>query len=262
MIRHLTAIWNFRHFLLAVVRLDLRLRYRRSVLGVGWSLLNPIAMTAVFVIVFTQLLGGGNFREYAPSLLLGMAVWSFLRDSAVVGCHALLHNEAYIRQSPLPLGLYPLRTVLGQAIHSSIAFAVALGVLVFFRGGLSPLAVLWSVIPGLILALLAAWGAATVCAFVNVYCQDTKHVMEIAAQMLFFLTPIVYPVEVLTNRGLGWLARLNPVNLFLELIRTPLLHGEPPALELLAKAAFGTVAILLLAAGVVARLQKRVIFHL
>ncbi len=262
MIRHLSAIWTFRYFLFAVVRLDLRMRYKRSMLGVGWSLLNPIAMSAVFVIVFTQLLGGGNFREYAPSLLLGMAIWGFLRDSAVVGCHALISNEAYIRQSPLPLGLYPLRTVLGLAIHSSIAFGVALGVLCFFRGGFAPLGILWAVIPGLILGLLAAWGAATLFAFVNVYCQDTKHVMDIGAQMLFFLTPIFYPVEVLTKRGLGWLARINPVNLFLELIRTPLMHNEPPPAELLIKAAIGTALLLVFSAWVVSRMQKRVIFHL
>src|SRR5437588_4593802 len=105
MISHLTAIWKFRHFLLALVRLDLRLRYRRSILGIGWSLLNPIAMTIVFTVVFSNLLGNGA-RDYAPYLLAGMAVWGFLKESACVGCRALLANEAYIRQSPLPYGLY------------------------------------------------------------------------------------------------------------------------------------------------------------
>ena len=82
MIHHLTAIWRFRHFLLALVRLDLRLRYRRSVLGIGWSLLNPLAMTAVFVVVFSGPLGGGQASDYASSLLLGLAVWNFFREAA------------------------------------------------------------------------------------------------------------------------------------------------------------------------------------
>src|SRR5262245_922506 len=99
MIHHLTAIWKFRHFLLALVRLDLRLRYRRSVLGIGWSLLHPLAMTAVFVVVFTQILGGGSIEDYAPKLLLGMAVWGFFRDCTCIGCRALIQNEPYIRQS-------------------------------------------------------------------------------------------------------------------------------------------------------------------
>src|SRR5262245_7104491 len=86
MIQHLTAMWKFRHFLFALVKLDLRLRYRRSVLGVGWSLLNPIAMTIVFTVVFSNLLGGGDPIAYAASVLTGMAVWSFLRDSTLNGC--------------------------------------------------------------------------------------------------------------------------------------------------------------------------------
>src|SRR5438128_481782 len=126
MIRHLTAIWKYRHFLLALVRLDLRLRYRRSVLGIGWSLLHPLAMTAVFAVVFSQLLGGNDLARYIPHLLIGMAVWNFLREAAVSGCRSLIANESYIRQSPLPYGIYTLRVVLGLAIHSSIALVVAI----------------------------------------------------------------------------------------------------------------------------------------
>src|SRR5579885_3244026 len=108
MFRHLSAVWTARHFLLALVRLDLRLRYRRSVLGIGWSLLNPLAMTAVFTVVFSQLLGGNDLPRYVPHLLIGMAVWGFLREAAVSGCRSLINNESYIRQSPLPYGIYTL----------------------------------------------------------------------------------------------------------------------------------------------------------
>src|SRR5690349_20814982 len=118
MLKHMTAVWKYRHFLAALVRLDLRLRYRRSVFGIGWSLLNPIAMTVVFCVVFSTILGnGGDPGKYAAYLLTGLAVWGFIRDSALNGCRAFIQNEAYIRQSPLPFSLYPLRTVLGQTIH-------------------------------------------------------------------------------------------------------------------------------------------------
>ena len=100
MIQHVTAVWKFRHFLMALVKLDLRQRYRRSVLGIGWSLLNPIAMTVVFTVVFSNLLGNGDPIGYAASVLDGMAVWGFLRDSRSIGCRCFMTNEAYIRQSP------------------------------------------------------------------------------------------------------------------------------------------------------------------
>ncbi|MBY0460460.1 MAG: hypothetical protein K2V38_24355, partial [Gemmataceae bacterium] len=102
MFRHLAAVWTARYFLFALVKLDLRLRYRRSVLGVGWSLLHPVAMTAVFTVVFSQLFGDGNPVGYAAYALSGLAVWAFLRDSATIGSKAFAQNESYIRQSPMP----------------------------------------------------------------------------------------------------------------------------------------------------------------
>lgn len=268
MIRHLTGIWRFRHFLLALVRLDLRLRYRRSVLGVGWSLLNPIAMTVVFTIVFGTLLGD-NPKELAPYLLVGMAVWGFLKESAVQGSRAFLANETYIRQSPLPYAVYPLRTVLGQAIHFVIALAVAVLLVVVLRGGLGseergtgPAEVLGALVPGLALALVAAWAAATLFAFLNVYFQDTQHLLEVGSQILFYLTPIIYRPNVLVDKRAGWVLDLNPAYLFLELIRTPITAGTLPPADLYLTAAAFVAALVGLAVGATAWLQKRVIFHL
>ncbi|MDB5308711.1 MAG: hypothetical protein JWO38_2913 [Gemmataceae bacterium] len=262
MIQHLTAIWKFRHFLLALVRLDLRLRYRRSILGVGWSLLNPIAMTTVFAVVFVQLFGGNNPKAYIPFLLIGMAVWGFLREGTVQGCRALIGNEAYIRQSPLPYGLYTLRTILGQAIHSGIAFGIGLAVTVACQKDFRAIGILWAVFPAIVLAFLAAWSVATIFAFINVYFQDTQHLLEVGAQIVFYLTPIMYPREVLDRGGIGWMADLNPANLFLELIRTPIVTGEPPTADLYLTVLGITTVSIGLAVGTAAWLQKRVVFHL
>jgi ABC-type polysaccharide/polyol phosphate export permease len=272
MIHQLTAVWKFRHFLLALVRLDLRQRYRRSVLGVGWSLLHPLAMTAVFAVVFSQLLGGGDIRRYVPHLLIGMALWGFLKDSAVHGCRALIASEAYIRQSPLPYTVYTLRTVLGLAIHGGIALAMAIGLTILIQetalfpgaaaGSPGAYKVLWAIIPGIVMTLLTAWAVATVFAFVNVYFHDTQHILEVGAQILFFMTPIIYFADNLHAKNMAWMLNINPVNLFLELIRTPLLTGQPPANDVLVAGAILTAATIGLAVGTTLWLQKRVIFHL
>jgi len=261
MIQHLTAIWKFRHFLYALVRLDLRLRYRRSILGVGWSLLNPIAMTVVFAIVFSSLLGGGDIPRYVPHLLIGMAVWGFLRECAVSGCKALIASECYIRQSPLPYSIYPLRVVFGQAIHSAIALVVAIGVTIVYKPDTSALAFLY-IVPGLILGFITAWAAATIFAFINVYFQDTSHLLEVGSQIVFFMSPIIYYSQNLTDKGMQWLLDINPVQLFLELIRAPIVTGQPPSGELLLIGVGFTALMAGLAAGTTAWLQKRVIFHL
>ena len=117
MIAHLSAVWQFRYFWLSLVRLDLQNRYRRSVLGIGWSMLHPLAMTVVFCVAFGGILGTDDWRVYAPFLLAGMIVWDFVKGSALQGCESFIRAEAYIRQCPLPYSIYPLRTVLGTFIH-------------------------------------------------------------------------------------------------------------------------------------------------
>ena len=85
MIRHVTAIWSFRHFWMSLVRLDLRNRYRRSVLGIGWSLLHPLAMTVVFCLVFSRVLNQTDWRSYAPFLLAGIGNYTMIADAQVNG---------------------------------------------------------------------------------------------------------------------------------------------------------------------------------
>jgi ABC-type polysaccharide/polyol phosphate export permease len=118
------------------------------------------------------------------------------------------------------------------------------------------------IIPGLVLAFLCAWAAATITAFANVYFHDVQHLLEVGSQIMFFATPLMYGPSQLINKGLGWFVNINPVYLFLQLIRDPIVYGTTPATELYVYAAILTVVLIGLAVGMVAWLQKRVIFHL
>src|SRR5207245_6195423 len=94
---YLAAIWRCRFFWLSLVRMDLRTRYRRSVLGMGWSLLHPIAMTAIICIVFTKVFGL-NSRNYVLHVLAGLACWNYILFVALQGCQCFYQGEMYIRQ--------------------------------------------------------------------------------------------------------------------------------------------------------------------
>src|SRR4051794_39901621 len=99
MTTYLATVWQFRHFWLSLVRMDLRTRYRRSLLGVGWSLLQPLAMTAIFTVVFAMLFHA-TITEFIPNVLTGMVCWNFIIGCGVTGCHCFLLGESYIRQCP------------------------------------------------------------------------------------------------------------------------------------------------------------------
>lgn len=260
----LVTIWQFRHFWLALAGMDLRVRYRRSVLGLGWSLLHPLVMTVVFCVAFASWLGNGDWRSAAPFYLAGLAVWEFVKHSAVQGSLTFLRNEPYIRQSPIPLAVYTLRTSLGTAVHFLIALAlavVAAGVL-NTADHLTPLYAIWSVLPAVAMLIVFSWAVTALCAITNVFFHDTQHLAEVGFGICFFLTPIIYPKERLTERGLGFVADVNPVVAFLDVIRDPLLTGVPPTAAVFAKAFGVTFVAFTAAVAAFAAFERRLVFHL
>lgn len=261
MFQHLKAIWTYRYFWLSLVKMDLVTRYRRSVLGIAWSLLTPLAMTAVYCIVFSQL-NGADWKIYAQRTLAGIAVWELLRNTLVQGCKSFLQNEAYIRLSPLPYGIYPLRTVMGNSIHFFITMSVLIAAVAVLNPSIYIQPTIWAAVPGILLAMLFGWGIATIAAFGTTYFHDISHLIEVSTLAIFFLTPIIYGRELLDSKGLSWLVDVNPIYVFIEIIRDPIVEGTLPGLERYGFAGGLTLASFVLAMGVISWLQKRVVFQL
>jgi ABC-type polysaccharide/polyol phosphate export permease len=260
MVAYLADIWRLRYFWSSLVRIDLRNRYRRSVLGIGWSLLHPILMTAVLCAVFCPLFRI-DYRQFAPYLLAGLAFWNFLVTTSTNGCHCFFQGEAYIRQQAAPLVIYPLRTVLGTAIHGVAALSVVL-IFTWCMNGFGNLPALISLVPSLTLIFLLGWSLALCFGITNVIFQDTQHLTEVLFQILFYLTPVMYPSKLLAERRMDWLVRYNPLASFLELVRVPILEGQLPPWSAFATA-LGTVLVLLTAGTIaVSRLERRLIFYL
>ncbi len=260
MVAYVVQIWRLRYFWSSLVRIDLRNRYRRSVLGMGWSLLHPILMTTVLCAVFCPLFKA-DYRTFAPYLMAGLAFWNFAVSTTSQGCHCFIQGESYIRQQAAPLAIYPLRTVLGTGIHFVAALVV---VLVFSWGfqGFNNLPSLVSLVPTLALMLVFGWSLALCCGMTNVIFQDTQHLVEIVFQVLFYLTPVMYPAKMLAERNMNWVVQWNPLAAFLELVRAPILEGQLPSAN-----AYGvalTLVTLLAATAVAAltKLERRLIFHL
>ena len=257
---YLGSVWRCRHFWLALVRVDLRRRYRNSVLGMGWSLLHPIAMTLILCVVFSQLLGAQP-KEYAVYLIAGLTCWNFIVNVALMGCQSIFQGEAYIRQQPAPLAIYPLRIALGETIHFLTALAVALALAWWLNGPPGARALL-SLPVSLVLLFTLGWSLAIITGLLNVYFQDTQHLCDVSFKLLFYVTPIIYNAQLLRGNRLSLLIRCNPLVPFLDLIRQPIVTGQPAAASTYAAAA----AVVLACAGVaillLARCERRLIFHL
>jgi ABC-type polysaccharide/polyol phosphate export permease len=262
MVGYLGAMWRCRYFWMSLVKIDLRTRYRRSVIGLGWSLLRPILMTVILCLVFRGIFHRTDIAEYAPWLLGGLVLWDYISTATKSGCQCFFQGEQYIRQHPAPIAIYPLRTALGETVHFLLALCVVFGLAWFLRG-LPSLPALLSLVPALVLLFLLAWSLALIAGFANVYFQDTQHLTEVGFQILFYATPIIYRLEDLgEGRRLVTLVRYNPLIPFFDLVRDPILYGKVPAPLI-----FGQAALTVLVAGLAAtfvcnRAQKQLIFHL
>ncbi|MEN6405957.1 MAG: ABC transporter permease [Thermoguttaceae bacterium] len=256
---YLRNIWQLRYFWMALVRNDLRNRYRRSVIGIGWSLLHPIAMTIVLCMVFTQLYHQ-NLREYAPYVLSGLTYWGFISAVVMQGCQCFFQGEHYIRQQPAPLAIYPLRTTLGAGFHFVLGLGVAI-VLVWCFKGFGNLPTLMYLVPTLALLFVVGWSLAACTGLSNVLFQDSQHLFEVLMQILFYLTPIFWHVDSMPSR-FRQMAMLNPFAVLLDLVRKPLLEGQCPSWSsVLFGAAIGAVAVGA-ASLALKRFEKRIIFYL
>jgi lipopolysaccharide transport system permease protein len=245
---------------MALVRIDLKNRYRRSVIGVGWSLLHPILMTIVLCTVFSQLFEM-PIKTYAPFLMSGLVFWIYITAAMSQGCHCFIQGEPYIRQHPAPLAIYPLRTVLGGGIHFLMGMAVVLILAGLFIGFSNPVALV-SLVPTLLLMFIFGWSLAILMGVMNVLFQDCQHLVEVLIQVLFYVTPIMYTPEMLETRGLNWVVYLNPIAIMLELLRKPILDGEMPSALAYGQ---GLIAVSIAAVAAVltlSKIEKKMIFYL
>jgi lipopolysaccharide transport system permease protein len=259
MSRFLREIWGCRYFWLSLVQFDLRAKYHGSAIGIGWSLLRPLAMTAIVTTVFHQLFDVSAL-EYASYALAGIACWGYFTGIASEGCGCLFRAEAYIRQCRVPLAIYPLRIALGYTFHLLLTVSMVLLVSGSLHGFSHP-ASLVSLIPSLLLLFIFGWGVAAIAGLANVYFRDTHHICDVAFQLLFYATPVLYPARLLEERRLGWVVTYNPLAAFLELIRLPILEGRVPSAATYGAAVLTVIAIVGLAALLFQRMQRDVVFR-
>jgi ABC-type polysaccharide/polyol phosphate export permease len=258
---YLRAVWRCRFFWLSMVKSDLRSRHHGSTLGMGWSVLQPLAMSVIICAAFHNIFGL-PITYFGPFLMVGLALWNFILNASIQGCQCFRSAEAYIRQYPAPLAIYPLRTTLGLAFQFLVALGVAILITAFLNGAPRPLPLL-SLIPSLALIVVLGWALAVLGGLANVHFPDTSHLAEVGFQGLFFLSPVMYPKDQIAHDPLvANLFRYNPLVFFFRLLREPVLEGHVPALETYAAAALIVLVLTLVAAYLLRRLEPQLIYHL
>lgn len=225
-----------------VVR-DLKLRYKRSVLGIAWSLLNPLLQLLVFSFVFRYLIPL-HIPDYTIFLFSGILMWTWFQASLYSATGAIVDNTMLIRQPGFPSGILPVVTVTSNTINFLLALPVLLGV-VWATGhhpNLSLIALPFVILIQFILTLSISYYLA----ILHVPYRDTQYLLGILLMLGFYLVPIFYNAANIPAKYQP-IYRLNPVVGILESYRSILLHGQmPPAVPLVIT---GLISLMILALG-------------
>jgi len=244
----LGELFAYRELVANLTVRDLKLKYKRSSLGVAWSLLNPLFMMAIYTAVFSVFLRVVTLPHYWALVLIGLLAWVFFTNALVSATTSLVHSGNLISKVYFPIEALPLASVLSSFVNFLISLAALIGVLLVARLTLGPPLLVLPVILAAQLAFTA--GLSLLIATLTVYFRDLEHLVLLAVTALFYVTPVLYPLDARALphgavRYIPWL-RLNPMAWFIDSYHAVLYYNTWPDLPqfglMLAAAALALLA--------------------
>ncbi len=222
-VRDLSEAWSLRRLCWTLAWLDIKLRYRGSMLGPFWLTLSTAIMVAAMGGIYASLFHM-NLREYLPFLALSLVLWSFLATLVGDASLGFTASEAMIRSVRMPFALYGARIVMRNLLVLAHNIVVIVGVFAIYDtwpgiGGLLAL-------PGLALWLVDSLALAMILGALCARFRDIPPIVANVVQMMFFVTPVIWRPE-LVGKDKMWLLPLNPFDSILEVVRGPLLADLP-----------------------------------
>jgi len=232
LVRALRELWAFREVVWAFAERDTRLKYKQAVLGVAWSVIQPLAFLAIFVFIFGRVgrVSTGSI-PYPAFALTALVPWFFVQTAVSFGAQALLMDGALLRKVYFPREA----SVLGAVLSAGLDFSLGL-VLLLVLGPFLGIRLSWTAllaVPlGIVLAVLAS-GVALALGALNVYYRDFRYVLPLFLQLWMFASPVAYPLTAVPERWRTLYVLANPVAGILDSFRRSLAEGRLPDLGLL-----------------------------
>ena len=248
---NLMEIWQHRELAMMLAWREILVRYKQSVLGAAWAIVQPLATMVVFTILFSLLLGRGNLPTvdgvpYTVSTYCALLPWQLFAQSVSRASMSIVSNQSLISKVYFPRLIIPLAPVLAALVDFGIAFLVLIGMM-FWYGIVPGPAVL--LLPAFVLlAVAAALGAALLLAAVNTMYRDVQHVVPFLVQLLMYLTPVLYAAESVLKNQSDWVRLvyfLNPMTGVVEGFRWALLGAAAPRPFVLAGSVVAVFALLI-----------------
>jgi lipopolysaccharide transport system permease protein len=243
------ALWMYRGFVLGSVRREFLSRYVNSLLGPGWALLNPLAMIAVYTLVFAHVMQSRLAEVpttfgYSIYLCAGLLTWQLFAEIVTRGQSVFVEQANLIKKLNFPRICLPAIVVLSALVN----FAIIFGLFTIFLivSGSFPGWVFLGIVPVLAILVVFAAGLGVALGVLNVFFRDVSQFTPIFLQLWFWFTPIVYPASIVPEPVRSWLDA-NPLAALIGAIQSILLRGELPSWLSLAPITLATALLCALA---------------
>jgi lipopolysaccharide transport system permease protein len=240
---NLGEMWKYRELTYFLIWRDIKVRYKQTVLGASWAILQPFLSMVVFSIFFGGFLNvpseGVPYPIFSYAALLPWGVFSKALNDAG---RSLVANRSMITKIYFPRMVIPLSSVLSGLVDFSIAFVVLLGLMWYFR--IAPTSNIWTLPFFLVLALMTALGVGLWLSALNVLYRDIGYIIPFLTQFWFYITPIVYPSSEVPEQ-LRYIYALNPMVGVVEGFRWALLNTSTPPGPMVAVSTVISVVILI-----------------
>ncbi len=224
----MAELWRFRDLLWIFALRDIKIRYKQTMLGALWAVIQPVAQMIVFTLFFGKMLGvedrieqiEGRVVPYAVFSLSGQVLWNFFNATVTTSANSLLANAEILRKIYVPRIILPFSSAGAPLVDGAVAFVVLLGLMLYYQQPMG-----WTILLAPVVALgaiVAALGVGILLAALSVSYRDFKYMVPFMVQTWFFLTPVIYPVDVLPEKY-AWMLYLNPMAGIIETHRSVML---------------------------------------
>jgi lipopolysaccharide transport system permease protein len=226
----LRSIWSYRGFISGSVKREFQSRYRNSLLGAAWTVLNPLAMIVVYTVIFSQVMrarlpGVDNGFAYSIYLCAGVLTWGLFAEIVGRGQNVFLEHANLIKKISFPRICLPVIVVLNAGINFTIIFG--LFILFLLASGSFPGTTFIAIFPVLAIQIAFAIGLGTIVGVLNVFFRDVGQLFGVLLQFWFWFTPVVYPVSILPEAVLPYF-KLNPMLPLVTAYQDVLVHNRWP----------------------------------
>src|SRR3954466_2857475 len=236
---------------------ELRVRYKRSVLGFVWALLNPLMMMAILTVVFSNL-ARLPIKRYAVFLISALLPWTFFSQALTYCTESIVGNGPLLKKVAVPKAVFPVAAVISNSINFALSLIPLVIILALLR---FPFHLTWVLMPLPFIALvLFTMGCGFLFAAANVYYRDVSHIVQLLLSAWFYLSPVIYSLDFVPARFQPFF-KLNPMLYLLNGFRDLIYYGTLPSWHLAAASLLLGGAALVIGFRVFARYQDSFVFY-